>query len=157
MPYKNFICAVAIIALFLMGNRFMFLQFATKEKALDFEKKKVQEGKLTVKKWNRLQSEFNTLKKNFFLGDPLLFRKFVEEKAKKLGITIESSNFSHTDQGEYWEEGAGLTFLTSYENIVDFLSILEKRGIKVENISMTRKHRRVLTNISLAGFILKEE
>ena len=157
MPYKNYICALAIIALFLIGNRFMLSQFATKSKMLDLEKNKVQEGKLTVEKWNGLQSEFNTLKNNFFLSDPALFGKFVEEKTKKLGITIDSSNFSRTDQGMYWEEIVDLTFLTSYKNTVNFIDVLEKRGIKVESISMGRKNKRVSTKIKLVGLILKEE
>jgi len=157
MPYKNFICALAIIALFLIGNRFMLLHFATREKSLDFEKNKVEDGKLTVKQWNRLQGEFNILRKNFFIADPLLFRKFVEEKAKNLGIAIDSSNFSRTDQGEYWEEVADLTFLTSYKNTTDFFDILEKRGVKVDSISMERRKRRILARARLVGFILKEE
>ena len=157
MPYKNFICALAIIALFLIGNRSMLSYFAARAKALDFEKNKVQEGKLTIKKWNKLQGELSVLKNSFFIGDPLLFRKFVEEEAKNLGIAVDSSNFSRTDQGMYWKESADLVFLTSYKNTIDFFNILEKRGIKVESISMQRESRRVQTGVKLIGFILKEE
>ena len=151
---KNVIFFIVILVALVFLNRQIYL-FNYKLK-LGWDKK-VEEAKETrklVDKWKKVNSEYAKVSENFFGGDKINCKKFVERSAQISGISIEFLKTSNNDRDAYWESTINLKGKCSYQDIISFLGQIEKKNIEVVRMDM-KKEKEVIANIELKGIILK--
>jgi Tfp pilus assembly protein PilO len=157
--YKNIISAAVIIIAFSIMAQSIFSHYNLKKGQVEAKIRELENRSLIAARWKRLKAEKEELNKKFLAEDVLFFKKFVEEKANDLGITITSLKTSSDEQElYYWETTMQLGITCSYEDFVNFIKAIEEKSISVKTVTISNNSRtnRTEVNLTLTGFILKK-
>lgn len=155
LRYKNVLVAIAIVLVFWMSFRNILSKHSLAQQALETKREEFEEGKKVIKKWERLVSEHEKLKKGFLQKNILSFKKFVEEQAQLSGIDISSLSVSHKDKGQYWQVTMHIRAISFYKQFVNFLRAVEKKRIEVVQIKILDRYGEISMDMRLRGVVLK--
>lgn len=158
LRYKNIVVPLLIVVGFLWGFKKVHTHFADISKALEKQASDLKQKEILLAKLGKINNAYSAVKDNFFAKDTTLFKRYVEDSARKNGVNI--THFrpaSERDQGFYWEVGAELVIWCSYTNLVKFIKSLEAKYISVSVLTLSGAHNRTEKRLGVKGIILKDE
>ena len=158
LPYKNVAAAMIVVVVFIIVIRSIFSHYSLQNEGIAVRMRKSEERDLTIKKWEKLKSESSELEGVFLVGDTLVFKKFIEEKAKASKINIALLKTSNIEKDLYWEAKMLLDIACTYSNFVTFTAAIEKKSVVINRVmmSMGEGGGNIGVNLTLKGVILKK-
>lgn len=135
----------------------MFSRYNTKMDALENEAGQLEEKKQLLDKWMAVNKQYQAREGEFFRGpDPLFYKRFVEEKIRDAGITLNYLSPVQKEEDFFWEVAMKLKVDAPYANLAAFLGELEEQNTIVEKISIKNSREGKETELSLRSYIIKE-
>lgn len=156
MRYRNQIISAGIILVLGIFMRNIFLYSSRELNKLNKEKVHIEAKKKLIQEWDELNSKNKELEDRFFRKDTLVFKRFIEEKAKTAGISLEYLGPAHEDKTIYWKSTIGLKTASPYKDITEFIKYLENKNIKVEKVIIRNDPRGRKADIAISGITLKD-
>jgi hypothetical protein len=156
LRYKNEIVAIAIILLFIFVIKGIVSNYFLRLNKLKNEKEELKDKKLLIARWEKAAKDYKTLGKDFFHKEPLLFKIFVEEKAKDYKLNINYIEPFQEDKGSYLVGTIKIGASCSYETLFNFIKTMERKNIEVDNLIIEGSEPKKDIEMILKTFILKE-
>ena len=158
LPYKNVAAGIAIVVVFAIMIHSVFSHYSLQNEKIAVRMQKIEKEDLTIKKWEKLKIDSSELNSVFLAGDTLVFKKFIEEKAKASKINITLLKAFNTEKDLYWETKMQLNIHCAYNDFIAFMAAIEEKSVAIERavISMGEKGGGIGVNLTLKGAILKK-
>lgn len=153
--YKNIIAALVIVFLSLVILRNIHSYYDLKRKELVEAEARVLKAKETIAEWRSLNGKYNSLRGDFLAKDTILFKKFIEEKARAANIELPSLRLSSVDRELYWEVKVNINTTCDYDDFVRFIDSLAERNIEAASVNLRSSGTKVLVNADIKGVVLK--
>ncbi|OQX81562.1 MAG: hypothetical protein B6D56_01940 [Candidatus Omnitrophica bacterium 4484_70.1] len=137
--YKTIIFLLLIFIIFLLITKKIYSDYRKERKYWEIEEKDIEKRERLAKEIKETEEEFLKLKKKLLPPDIFYFKKFTEEIATKANVKIETFRpLSSVKRGEWIEFKVNLKLTCSYQELVEFVSALEKMQV-IEIESLVKK------------------
>jgi len=154
--YSNAFVVAAMLIVFILASKGLLSNYASQQKTIEKENKSIEEKKDLMKKWEAVENEYERLSDNF-LKDPELLKKILEQNAQKSSIRITSFRSSRKEDKNFSIITFKLKADCSYSKLVEFLQLIEGKGIEIERINLSRDNKQMkIDELVLTGYILKK-
>ncbi len=154
--YKNIIAATAIILLCLFFLKNAYTGYKESLEQIEEKKRLLEEAEDKVYIWRDVKREYDNLLRIFFEED-LFFQKYVEEKARDAGIGITSLRSSREEESFYQVGVIELNLTSSYKELVDFISELERKNIFADRISLKEEGEGVMARLRIKAVLVVDK
>ncbi len=155
LRYRNIIIGAVIIFVFVIIIRNIHTNYSQQLKDVERQAEILEEGKKTLEKWDKLGLEYSSLTGKFLKKDVLAIKKYVEDKARKAGLAIDSLSISQKDQEFYWKVTLRLKTVCSYKDFSSFVKDLEDKRIQVKDVRVKALENNIRVDASVEGVVIK--
>lgn len=156
--YRNVLIVIVILVISIFVSRNIYNDFTTQKKAMEKEIEDLEESKVIIEKWRKEVSEYKNLEEEFFQGNLLDVKKFIEDAAQSAEVVINSLNQSESQTDHFQTGEFNLSINCTYRQLIKFIRLLEKKTIEVTNLSIDKTRRSqdpLSVGISIKGVVLK--
>lgn len=156
--YKNFFAGVVVVIIIILISKDMLEKHSLAMKKLEEQRQELERGKISIKKWQGLAVNIDTIKKNFFAKDTALFKTFVEQQVQAANISVNLLTPSKKQKDFYFDVAINIKGYTeTYTNVVKFIKGLESKNITVESLRIVPDaQKRKLIEIVLRSYVIDE-
>lgn len=154
LPYSNIIVTAVIIAIFFLAIKGVLAYYPSRLKELTKELKEAKEGKVMLKKWEKISKDYEEVKEKFF-PEMYFYNEYLEQALKENSINIVYPEPSRRNRGNFTETSLSFSSRVPYSGFIDFIRFLERKNIQIENVIISGQGKEKNITIAVKAFILE--
>jgi len=154
LKYKNTISIILIIFIFVIKS--IFTSYTNQINKLERKREELKKKKMLIKKWEEVDEKYKNISNDFFLSESLLFKRFVEERAKEYGIAIDYLSPQQKSRKFFEEVELKLKAVSTYKDLINFIRIAEDKNIVIKKLTIKGGKPKKKIEMELKTIVLKE-
>lgn len=154
LKYKNTISIILIIFIFVIKS--IFTSYTNQINKLERKREELKKKKMLIKKWEEVDEKYKNISNDFFLSESLLFKRFVEERAKEYGIAIDYLSPQQKSRKFFEEVELKLKAVSTYKDLINFIRIAEDKNIVIKKLTIKGGRPKKKIEMELKTIVLKE-
>jgi SepF-like predicted cell division protein (DUF552 family) len=156
LKYKNTISIILIILIFIFVIKSIFTSYTNQINKLEHKREELKKKKMLIKKWEEVDEKYKNISNDFFRSESLLFKRFVEERAKEYGIVIDYLSPQQKSREFFEEVGLKLNAVSTYKDLINFIKIVEDKNIVIKKLTIKGDRPKKKIEMELKTIVLKE-
>lgn len=152
---KNIAAVIAILALTLF---FLYIAYSDYDRNLtqvNREIRRLEEAEAQSIAWEEASRRYIELSEGLLDNAPFVFKRQVEQEAKEAGINIVSLRTPPRQKESFYEIGTiEVSLLSSYKELIDFISRIESQNIFIESLSLREEDGRIGGDLKLKTILI---